>query len=340
MNQQTVYPICILGFGIAGQLCLLECLQRGIQGSDICVLDENFCGGALVTQYSTVLSNTPWEKTKRALQTYAKWSDEVIRTGNAKYTDSQCMPVGEIGLACLATAQRAGNDAKVRWICTHVDAIEKQSTGWLVQHSFGSFQCQTLIVAQGGQEKRLELDLPTIPLSIALHKDQLSKLVRPNDSIAVFGLAHSGTICLQNLHELGISTYGIYNTSTPFVFARDGAYDGVKEGSEVIADACLRGEFPKCTLVSWSEPLQLFRVLQQCTKVIQCVGFRGNPIRGLSSSYDVQTAKIEDRLYGFGIAYPGQTILDSKRYADVSVVSFQEQIQRCLPTILETNKNL
>lgn len=335
MNQQTAYQICILGFGIAGQLCLLECLQRGIKGSDICVLDSNFCGGALVTQYPIVISNTPWEKTKRALQVYSKWSDEVIRAGDAKYTESQCMPVGEIGQACLETAQRAGNDAKVRWICTHVESAEKNLNGWTLHHSFGSIQCKTLLVAQGGIEKRLDIDLPTIPLSVALNKDLLSKVVKPNESIAVFGLAHSGTICLKYLHELGIPTYGIYNTKTPFIFKRDGAYDGIKEGSEAIADACLRGEFPKCTLVSWSEPLQLFRVLQQCTKVIQCVGLKRCPIQGIPSSYDEQTAKIDDRLYGFGLAYPGITTIDSKRYADVSVLSFQEQIQRCLPKILE-----
>lgn len=335
MSQHTPYRIGILGFGIAGQLCLLECLQRGIKGSEICVLDEHFCGGALVTHYSTVLSNTPWAKTKRALQMYPKWSDEVIRTGDAKYAETQCMPVGAIAQSCLETAQRAGNDAKVRWICTHVETAEKNQNGWTLYHTFGSIQCQTLLVAQGGFEKRLDLDLPTIPLSVALHKDSLEKVVKPTESVAVFGLAHSGTICLKYLHELGITTYGIYNTSAPFIFARDGAYDGIKEGSEAIADACLRGEFPKCTLVPWSEPLQLFRVLQQCTKVIQCVGFKASSIRGIPSTYDEQTAKIDDRLYGFGLAYPGITTIDSKRYADVSVLSFQEQIQRCLPKILE-----
>ena len=335
MNQQVTYRIGILGFGIAGQLCLLECLQRGIKGSDICVLDENFCGGALVTHYATVVSNTPWEKTKRALQVYSKWSDEVIRQRESKYTESQCMPVGDIALACLETSRRAGNDAKVRWICTHVQSVEQQSTEWLVQHTFGSIACKTLLVAQGGIEKRLDIDLPTIPLSIALQKDQLANVVQPNEIVAVFGLAHSGTICLKHLHELGIQTYGIYNTLTPFLFARDGAYDGIKEGSEAIADAILRDEYKRLTLLSWSEPLQLFRVLQNCTKVIQCVGFKCRSIPGIPDQYDTQTGKLTTNMYGFGVAYPGMTEISGKRYADVSVLSFQEQIQRCLPKILE-----
>jgi hypothetical protein len=36
------------------------------------------------------------------------------------------------------------------------------------------------------------------------------------------------------------------------------------------------------------------------------------------------------------MAYPGVTQKE-KRYEDISVLSFQNQIQRCLPGILESN---
>ena len=111
----------------------------------------------------------------------------------------------------------------------------------------------------------------------------------------MFGTAHSGTILLKHLHELNIPTVAVYNTETPFLFHRDGHYDGIKEGSEQIADAILRGEYPRCKLLSWSEPLELYKVLQKTTKVIYSIGFAPETIGSCSTHYDPQTARVGEK---------------------------------------------
>jgi hypothetical protein len=333
--------ICIVGFGIAGQLLLLELYKAGIPSHKVCILDQTFLGGALKTEYPNVQSNTPWSKTKTALEQYQHHSTPIIEHYNTVYQDTQCMPVRDIADACFETAWKVAE--KVDRLTTKVQNAEFEESNqcWKIQHTHGTLRCKFLFLCQGSLEKQLSLDLPTLPLSIALDKQRLSSFVSAEkDKVAVFGMAHSGTILLKHLHELGISTIGIYNTPSPFQYARDGHYDGIKEGSELIADAIQRNEYINLQLVSWSDSLDLHKALKKATKCIYSIGFTANPIGTLTTQYDSQTAKvgIQPNCYGYGIAFPGITELEGKKYTDVSVLSFQQQIQRTLPPILQRAK--
>jgi hypothetical protein len=335
--SQPSYKYCILGFGIAGQILLLELLQRGIPGTEICILDELFLGGALATHYGTVMSNTPWWKTRQALAEYPQWSSAEIQEGDCKFQSDQCMPVSKIAAYCFRTAKRALNFSKCTVFTAQVIAVHSAGTEKQIQHSYGTVNCTgILFCTQGAEEKQLDLSLPTIPLWIALNPALLAQHVTPDDTVTVFGTAHSGTIVLKHLHELQIQTFSVYNTPKPFLFARDGEYDGIKEGSAVIADSILAGDYTRLTLIPWTEPLQLYKALQKTTKVIYSVGFKPRKIQGLDNQYDPDSGKLiaHEGVYGFGIAFPGVTIQGDKKYTDVSVLSFQEQIRRCLPKIL------
>jgi hypothetical protein len=330
------YTYCIVGFGIAGQLLILELLQRGILQKDICICDANFLGGALATHYGSVESNTPWWKTRKALEVYSQWNTEVLLEGDTLYKHDQCMPLRDIARFCSNIANAASY--AVNKITTQVITIQREDLVWKIQHTFGTLRCKTLFLATGAESKTLELSKPSIPLSIALDKSQLTYHVNlAKDTILVFGTSHSGTILLHNLQELGIKAIGVYKTAKPFIFARDGAYDGIKEGSEKIADSILQGNYTNISLVSWNDPLAVHKSIVQSTKCIYATGFQTNPIQGASALYDSETAALLNlpNVYGFGIAYPGITILDGKSYVDVSVLSFQDQIRRCLPIILE-----
>ncbi len=335
--SQPAYKYCILGFGIAGQILLLELLQRGIPGTEICIFDEYFLGGALATHYGTVLSNTPWWKTRKALVEYNQWSSAEIQEGDCKFQSDQCTPVAAIASACFRTAKKALNFSKVTVFTAQVLAVHSAGSEKQIQHSYGTVNCTgILFCTQGAEEKQLDLSFPTIPLWIALNPALLAQHVTPDDTVTVFGTAHSGTIVLKHLHDLQIQTFAVYNTAKPFLFARDGEYDGIKEGSAIIADNILSGNYTHLTLIPWTEPLQLYKALQKTTKVIYSVGFKPRKIQGLDNQYDPESGKLiaHEGVYGFGIAFPGVTVQGDKKYTDVSVLSFQEQIRRCLPKIL------
>ena len=71
----------------------------------------------------------------------------------------------------------------------------------------------------------------------------------------------------------------------------------------------------------------------KATHVIYAIGFEPRKFEGIDLSYDPATSKLSagPNLYGYGLAYPGVSVVDGKLYIDVSVLSFQDQIQRCLP---------
>jgi hypothetical protein len=333
----TIYEHAIVGFGIAGQLLVCELIQRGIQPCSIVILDPNWMGGALATDYSQVLSNTPWWKTRQALSAYPAWSSKAIEEGDRLFQTDQCMPVGSIAkLCCQVGVTAASGCERITTVCLDMDY---ESDGWTLRHTFGTLRTKRVYLTHGGQEKHIEfpLAIPQISLVTALDKHLLSRVVASNDSVLVIGCSHSGTIILDHLHQLGIPTIGVYNTPTPFQFARDGHYDGIKEGSEQIADAILRGDHaPTTQLISYSDSFKMYKALQKVTKCIQCIGFEAKPIGCQQLKSNPTTAQIEGppKRYGYGIAFPGMTELNGKLYPDVSVLSFQEQIRRTLPQIL------
>jgi hypothetical protein len=334
--------ICIVGFGIAGQLLLLELQKAGIPLRSICIVDETFLGGALATEYPTVISNTPWSKTRTALEQYPSFSAETIAHYATLYQDTDYTPVRDIATACFQTAWKVAEN--LDRLTTKVQTVEydESSKRWKLEHAFGTLRCKVVFLCHGSLEKRLLLDLPTLPLSIALDKQRLSSYVSAEkDKVAVFGIAHSGTLLLKHLEELCIPTVGIYNTPTPFQYARDGHYDGIKGGAEYIADAIQRGEYTHVQLQSWNDPLALHKALKKATKCIYSIGFSTKPIGALSMQYDPETAIVNtaaSHCYGYGIAFPGSTELEGRKYSDVSVASFQQQIQRTLPAILQRVK--
>ena len=328
--------ICIIGYGIAGQLLLLELLQRGKSRKNIIVIDENFLGGALVTKYGSVMSNTPWWKTKNAMKEYLEWSRDTIGKYDEKYNEKDCMPVRDIGKVCLEVANYASYGVKK--ICGKVTSISSDENGeWKIKYTTGIISCKKVFFAHGAEEKVLDIPIPIIPLHLALDKSSLEAIIKKGeDSVVMFGTSHSGTIVLKHLEDLGIETVAIYNTVKPFLFERDGEYDGLKEGSATIADEILEGKYKNIELVSMNNSIEVCKRLAKCTKVIYCIGFEVREIGNLSFDYDAVSAKLRayKNAWGYGIGFPGITEIDKKVYKDVSVLSFQQQIRNTLKEIL------
>jgi len=317
------YKYCIVGFGIAGQILLLELLRAGISKTQIIICDETFLGGDLITKYGSVLSNTPWWKTKKALEVYTKDIPEL--------SEDKCTPLSQIVQACLQVALKAAEGIE-----KHTTTVLSLEPGWTIKHTFGSFTSEKVFLTIGATEKTLEVTHPRIPLHIALDKNQLSTFISTSDKITVFGTSHSGVIALDNLNQLSTPTTAVYKGLQPFIFESE-TYGGLKEASEVHARAILAGKYPNITLIPWSEPLQVYKALTKTTKIICATGFEPKKTFGKQyTEYNTDTAEIKasSNIYGFGIAYPGITTLDGVGYQDVSLLSFQAQIQRCLPAII------
>jgi len=327
--------IGILGCGSAGILVVLEVLRLGINPSRLLLVDEHFMGGDLAMKWGTVKSNTRWSQITEALKDYTT-AIEPISLLSQKYTPDSIVLLSD--LAWLMRTALAPILPKVNIRTEHCISIRQTEAGWTLTFASDTEFVETLYLCQGGDPKVLDYGKPVIPLEIALDRSRLANILRDKQTCAVFGIAHSGTLVLRNLSELGVTTYGFYDGEAPFLFARDGHYDGIKQESAEIADTILADKLANVSLVSFKNTKRLIQILQRCDFIVCSIGFSMRSLQiqdqqgmPLSVKYSPATGLVYGTsLYGFGMAYPGETVINGKTWKDISIPSFVDQIRRCL----------
>jgi hypothetical protein len=333
--------IAVLGCGVAGTLVVLELLAQNVSPNSICAIDPFFDGGALGRQWGDILSNTQWQQITNALQNYTSCR-QFIEEYNQRYQPDQTVPLSELS-NLLRKSLNSLLDKMTVYVQTAKQVQQTPNKGWKITLSSGStLECDILILCQGGEAKTLDFGKPSIPLEIALNKSKLGQYVKSGDSVCLFGTAHSGTLILNNLLSLqGVKTFAFYKTPKPFLFARDGYYDGIKEESAEIATRLLENPTKQIELIPYEKIQSLVKCVSKSTWIISATGFQPRMISILneegqaitSERYEAGTGKIAENLYGFGLAYPGLTELNGTVFKDVSIPAFVEQIKRCLPAI-------
>ena len=322
--------ITIIGFGITGMLTL-AILQENIT-HNICIIDPYFDGGALLREYGDVLSNTPLQKTIDALKRIK--SNYVLPQEYASYDVNKITPLHVI--AHIIKDFTKSYLLKTTIYETKVSSLQYDS-GWKIQTEDGNTIESTIVFfCQGAKAKQLKCNIPSIPLHIALDKNALKKYVKKTEQVIVFGTSHSGTLVLENLEQLSIQTTAIHKNKYPFLFAKDGEYDGIKEEAERIASSILNNEYKNIKLLHVSIIDEIIKATKQCDWIIYAIGFETLEIHNIDiTKYDTKTGKIlgQQNAYGFGIGYP--SLAPDNLHVDVGVYSFVEHIQAQIPDILK-----
>lgn len=329
-----MYEYTIIGYGVTGMIVLAILHANSIDLSKVCVIDPYFDGGSLMRDYGGVISNTPFSKCINALKLIKP--DYTIPEEYKIYDESKTTP-----LYVLANILKDFT----KNITKQVDILEgsvthiKKDEYFTIQVGIREIKSNKIFLCQGSTQKSLECEIPSIPISVALNKDTLSRYVKPTDKVVIFGTSHSGCLVLENLNKLNIQTTAIFKHKEAFLFAKDGEYDGIKEEAERIANSIINNEYTNLTLVHTSKIDSVLKSLRKCNWVIYSIGFEP---RTISSNidlikYDNKSGKIleTDNAYGFGIAYP--SLAPDSIHVDVGIISFVEHIQKQIQLLLLTN---
>ena len=324
--------IVIVGMGAAGLLLLHMFQADGIPPDEIICIDPFFDGGDLQRQWRFVISNTPWSKVVETIQLFNPAWKDTTGLDPAKTT-----PLYEAIKAVRDSIQPYLNKCHmvsgIATECSHSDGR------WKVNVGSKLYEGKLLFLCFGSQPKSLALPIPSIPLSTALHLPSLMTTINKKDRVLVFGTMHSGALILQNLNTIGCKTTAVYKGTKPFLFARDGEYDGIKEDAATAADAILAGQYTNLELIVADDMAKLARALRTSDWVIYAIGFeQRSEIRSTLnlSQYDGATARLSaPSSWGFGIAYPNITTLpDGSVHKDVSLLSFATHILKQRETIM------
>jgi cation diffusion facilitator CzcD-associated flavoprotein CzcO len=327
--------ICIIGAGITGLSMLLLLQEAKADLSKLVIIDPYFDGGDLARLWTAVSSNTPWSKTVNAL-TAACPSLVLPTSDHAPEATTKLVEIAHL-------LRRAATPAlkQVKQIQGYVTKAD-YTTEWTIHlDSPGkSVRAKKLILAPGGEPRKMDLPIPSIPLEMALDANRLQHYIKPGDNVNVFGTLHSGTLVIRNLVAAGANVTAFYNSPLPFYWARDGAYDGIKEEAAEIADNIVAGKIP-VELVPVQDSSKLIRSSYNADWVVYAMGFnKRNDIQlsvdgvAKSAEYNGSTGQMTvPAAWAFGTAYPN--LAPDGIHWDVSVAAFLEHMKPQIPSILQ-----
>lgn len=338
--------IAIIGLGPAGILALALLPDAALK--NVVVFEPAAIGGDLATKYAAVVANIPKSVIVAAFRGVPRWSSTPFPLLDV-YADDACPPLGVVAkqLRLLITPLLGTvefHSDKVVKILYNSAAASQQPPWSLRTQTNKLFEVQVVMNCTGAEPKSMNLPLPTIPLHVALMPALLAAHVSPYDSVVVFGTAHSGTLVLKNLRDAGVSSItAIYKSTTPFVYARDGASEGIKQESAAIADEIKAGTWGTATpaLLSYNDFAAVYRAVHSSTAAVYACGFNKGDLQiekdGVLTSYTHDGARFVDAppgIYGFGIGFPSlYTGNDGKQYPDIGFGGFIDTIKPVLIAI-------
>jgi len=335
--------ICIIGAGVTGLSMLLLLQESGVDLSKVVIIDPYFDGGDLARRWTAVKSNTPWSKTIKALAAACpslKLSSSSHDPNNTTKLVDIVHYIREIVTPTLKRVKQIqGAVTKAKYISdTGLWILEARAGGKPIE-----IQAKKLILANGGDSKMLDLPIPSIPLEIAIDVDRLQQIIKPMQRIIVFGTMHSGTLVIRNAVKCGASVTAYYNSKEPFYWARDGAYDGIKEEAAEVADDIVSGNI-SVDLVHIENTSKVIQTSYYADWVVYAMGFqpRDNIQIYMNETtiqyplkYNGSTGQFNDisSAWGFGIAYPN--LAPDGVHWDVSVAAFLEHMKQQIPSLLQ-----
>jgi hypothetical protein len=335
--------VCIIGAGASGILLSLLLHQAGISPSEICLVDPHFDGGALQREWPNVISNTTWAATTEAFRC-------CLPSHELPAWAKHLSPDQPTPLRTIAKLLRdLYSPLKFKTVRGHVHQASwnSQTTTWTCSIQSGDgiveINSKRILFTQGSRPKHFDIPIPSIPLKIALDANLLKSYVNPNDHVVVFGTNHSGILALKNLVDCSVERIvGVYKGAVPFIWARDGEYDGLKLDGATIADSILAGQYPTVKLVSYGNVSEIVRETRNSTWAIFAAGFTADTTIRMTidgadvtiGEYDPNTGVLRNgpNAWGFGIAYPSQAP-DGIHY-DVGISSFLEHFYKQIPDII------
>jgi hypothetical protein len=327
--------ICIIGAGVTGLSMLLLLQEAKADLSKVVIIDPHFDGGDLARLWTAVTSNTPWSKTLNAL---------VKACPSLNIVSNEYDPSSTTKLVDIAHfLRRAATPAlkQVKQIQGYVTKADYTSEWTIHVEAAGKpIHAKKLILAPGGEPKKMDLPIPSIPLEVAIDANRLQHYIKAGDKAIVFGTLHSGTLVIRNLVAAGANVTAFYNSPLPFYWARDGTYDGIKEEAAEIADSIVAGKIP-VELVPVQDSSKLIRSSYNADWVVYAMGFnKRNSIKlsvdgvAQSSEYNGSTGQMTvPAAWGFGTAYPN--LAPDGIHWDVSVAAFLEHMKPQIPSILQ-----
>ena len=314
LENDQKYEWAVVGAGLGGITVVAALLDYEVDPTSIIWIDPEFAMGRMGKYYRNVPSNTQVKNMIRYFKAFKTFKKIPLKSLDFLL---KAHPDEHLLLQCAVNPLLEVTDflrLKVDSIQDMVQSLEKREDDWILITNNQPIVAHKVVLAIGAYPKKLDYQLSEIPLDDALDKDKLSRMISPEDTIAVFGGMHSAMIVLKYLTEIGVKKVINFFTS-PYSERQVGI-----ESLEGITKWWVENVLEKNPLQNLmrvtNTPETIDQLLPLCTKAIYAIGFVRNPlpINGNNEySYDPKMGIIEKNLYGFGIGFPFELTMPSRK---------------------------
>ena len=314
-----MYDYIIIGGGIAGIISVSVIYNRYPTAQILWIDNNNFNSGDL-SKYPLVPANTPFnvlvyfiEKIYHLLG-FARSISEVCDLTNGNI----------FKLGCLSKELKIITNfiRNLKGITMEEDYITKLISNnniWTLSGNNNDYIGIKTVLCTGSIHKKLNYDIPEIPIETALNHIKLNSLDIKDKHITVFGNSHSGILILKNLYDMGcMYITNIIKEKTKIPYFDD-------NNIEVYQESGIRGEglnWATANLIPKNKThIKIIKFNEnndfKSDFVIYSIGLKP---RDIDIIYDGKpfvrrndfntTGLLGNNLYGLGVAYPKFYILN------------------------------
>lgn len=330
-----LFPYAVIGAGPAGIISVAKLIELGVPEKSIVWIDPEFGVGRLGKYYGKVPSNL-----KARRYTIFLTSCELFKTMHFPscmnmfhYDQNQEPPLQLI----VDPLQDITAYLKERVVPTQarVSTLTYADHAWHIMTDEQTIRAEKVILAMGSRPKRLNYDgFDEIPLDLALDEDYLKQVLTPQDRVIVVGSLHSALLVLKYASDIPVQQAINFYTKLP-TYGPAGGLEGITAywTKEVL-------DQHKATNVIrfLYDPQAIEQYKNKGYKIVYAIGYEPNVIRvngSIPMSFDADTGKICDNLYGIGIAFAERyTKEDGMSIPLIGVNSFMKRAQEILPEFI------
>jgi thioredoxin reductase len=337
INPSESYEWAIVGAGLAGITAMAVLLEAGVDPATVAWIDPEFKVGRVGKYYRNVPGNIQISRMILYIN-LCPFFKNIVSASLAKifsYDPEDFKLLHVIADPLLDFTNYLCNQVVPKEdFITSLTRIDDQ---WVLEGTRCTINAQKVILAIGAEPRRLDYDVPEIPLDEALDKEKLASYLSCDDCVAVFGGMHSAILMLKYLCD--------YSVKKIINFYRDPYFYGAPglEGDTALwAQTILEQTCPDHLSRVLNTPENREELLPTCTKVIYAIGYQQSPILvngTLDITFDEYTGVIDENLYGIGIAFPPTGIINGHRIAKNGLHAYLAYAKKLMPQWIANDKS-
>ena len=331
----------IIGGGVSGIITLVYLISKFPKKNFLWIDKDNFNSGDLI-HYPEVPANTPFHTLFSFLTKMYSMLEIDKDLNNLCPHPNNIFKLKCLTKELLYITNFLRTKSNITMITEHISKVQYMDEHWILHGNPNIYMSHKVILASGCNQRKLDINIKTIPIQTALNPHILDVLDIKDKKIFVFGNSHSGILVLKNLLEVGYTNVtNIIKTPVKIPYFNE-------KNMEINQESGIRGlglKWAKEYLIPTNKTsikIIYYNDIKHIDAdyVIYAIGLSPNniiveinkqeiTIKELFSNKEFNdTGELFTNLYGIGVAFPEKIIIENNTEYKIGASEFLDRIQK------------